>query len=77
MPLRALQSTGPVVADAQSAFLSALIFGLLAPQDIHLGLLTFFALMVEVGATIGLFVGLSHPSQQPTPPLARLRLRLH
>lgn len=74
--LRPMQSTAPVPADAQSAFLSALIFGLLDPQNIRLALVALFALMVEVGATIGLFVALSHPSQQPTPPLGRWRPRV-
>lgn len=74
--LRAVQNTAPVVTDAQSVFLSALVFGLLAPQDIRLGLVALFALMVEVGATIGLFVALSHPSQQSPPPLARWRPRV-
>ena len=74
--LRTLQSATPVPADAQSTFLSALSFGLLDPQRVRLTLVALFALMVEVGATIGLFVALSHPTQQPAPPVGRWRPRV-
>lgn len=74
--LRTLQSAAPVQADAQSAFLSALTFGLLDPQRVRLALVALFALMVEVGATVGLFVALSHPPQQPAPPVGRWRPRV-
>jgi hypothetical protein len=75
--LRTMQTTAPVPADAQSAFLSALTFGLLDPKNVRLALVALFALMVEVGATIGLFVALSHPPQQPAPPLGRWRPRVN
>jgi hypothetical protein len=74
--LRTLQNGTPVPVDAQAVFLSGLTFGLVAPQNIRLGLAALFALMVEVGTTIGLFIALSHPSQQPAPTFGRWRPRV-
>ncbi len=62
-----LREQRPAVADAQSAFLSFLSFGWVAPSQVRHALVALFALMVELGATLGLFVAFSHvPS--PSPP---------
>ena len=58
--LSALRSTAGSPADAQSTFLSSLTFGFIAARDVRVALTALFALMVEVGATIGLFAALSH-----------------
>lgn len=60
--LRAARSQ-PV--DAQSAFMAALSFGLLEPHQVRIALTILFSLMIEVGATIGLFVALSQISKVP------------
>ena len=66
--LTKLRSHTPAPADAQSAFLSALTFGLIEARHVRIALVALFALMVEMGATLGLFAALSH-SFQKTPPL--------
>lgn len=70
--LAALRNDQPAPADAQSAFLSTLTFGLIEPRQVRITLVALFALMVEMCATLGLFAALSHsfqkaPLPQPTP----------
>lgn len=48
------------VADAQSAFLASLSFGLFEARHVRQALVALFALMVELGATLTLFAALSH-----------------
>lgn len=74
--MRTLQTNTPAPVDAQAAFISGLTFGLIKTQQVSLALVTLFALMVEVGATIGLFIALSYPAKQPTPPVGRWRPRI-
>lgn len=62
--LEGMRSHDAAPADAQSEFLSAIIMGLIPPGKIRVALVALFALMVEVGATLGLFAALTHP---PTP----------
>jgi hypothetical protein len=69
--LAGLREQKPAPADAQSSFLSSISFGLLEPKQVRTALVALFALMVEVGATLGLFAALSHsppPSPPPAPP---------
>ena len=73
--LGTLRSEPPVPADAQSAFLSALTFGLVDAQHVRVGLALLFALVVEVGATIMLFAALSHPTKEPPTAAAAGRWR--
>ena len=73
--LKELRGHPPAPADAQSAFLSALTFGLISSRDIRTVLSLLFALVVEVGATVGLFAALSHPPEQPPPAGAAGRWR--
>ena len=63
--LSRLRERRPAVVDAQSTFLASLSFGLIEPQRVRQVLIALFALMVELGATLGLFVALSH---EPLPP---------
>lgn len=58
--LAALRQNAGDAVDAQSSFLSSLTFGLIAARDVRIALVALFALMVEVGATLGLFAALSH-----------------
>ena len=73
--LSTLRGTPTTPADAQSVFLSALTFGWVDAQHIRILLATLFGLMVEVGATVGLFAALSHPSKKPATALAVGRWR--
>ena len=73
--LATLGSTPQAPADAHSVFLSALTFGWVDAQHVHIALATLFGLMVEVGATVGLFAALSHPSKKPATALACGRWR--
>jgi hypothetical protein len=65
--LAGLREQKPAPADAQSSFLASLSFGLFDPRQMRVALVTLFALMIEVGATIGLFAALSH-APLPAPP---------
>jgi hypothetical protein len=49
-----------------------LAFGLIDPRDVRVALVALFALMIEVGATFGLFAALSH-SAQPSVAMERWR----
>ena len=73
--LGTLRSEPPVPADAQSAFLLALTFGLVDAQHVRVGLALLFSLVVEVGATIMLFAALSHPIKEPPTAAAAGRWR--
>lgn len=73
--LSKLRTAPAAPADAQSVFLSALTFGWVDAQHIRIALATLFGLMVEVGATVGLFAALSHPSKKPATTLAVGRWR--
>ena len=66
-----LRSNAPAPADAQAAFLSALTFGVLAPRQVRMALVALFALMVEMGATLGMFAALSHTHATPAPTAGR------
>jgi hypothetical protein len=69
--LAAFRSSGPAPADAQSTFLSNLLSGLLDPRQVRIALVALFSLMVEMGATLGLFAALSHsPASASSPPAA-------
>jgi hypothetical protein len=59
----------PMVVDAQAQFLSGLTRGVLEPRHVRAALSALFALMVEVGATLGLFAALPHlpPKSPPVP----------
>jgi hypothetical protein len=72
--LSRLREQRPVVVDAQSTFLSSLSFGLVEPQRVRQALVALFALMVELGATLGLFAALSH---SPAPPAQTARWKPH
>jgi hypothetical protein len=63
--LDVLRKDRPAPADAQSAFLSALSFGIVEPRHVRMVLTALFALMVELGATLGLFAALSHKTPSP------------
>jgi hypothetical protein len=69
--LARLRSDTPVPADAQAAFLSAMTFGYVDAHSVRIALATLFAVMVEVGATIGLFAALSHAPPPPAAPASR------
>jgi hypothetical protein len=60
-----LRADRPQPVDAQSAFMAALSLGLFEPHQIRIALTILFSLMIEVGATIGLFVALSQVSASP------------
>jgi hypothetical protein len=62
--LAALRAGGPAPADAQSAFLSRIILGTLDPQQVRLAMVSLFAVMVEMCATLGHFAALSHPIEK-------------
>jgi hypothetical protein len=64
--LATLRSTNPAPADAQATLLSALTVGLIEPQQVRIALATLFAMMVELCATLGLFVSLSHSFESPS-----------
>ena len=66
-----LRDQRPAPADAQSAFLSAITLGLIEARNVRVALVALFAIMVEVGATLGLFVALSHSLKTPSPPTPR------
>jgi hypothetical protein len=66
---QARETAKPAVADAQSSFLSAATLGLIGPEAVRQALSALFALMVELGATLGLFAALSHPPSAPKEPL--------
>ena len=51
--------------DPQSEFLSALTFGIIDARHVRLALAALFSLMVEMCATLGLFVALSHSFEKP------------
>lgn len=68
--LARLRDQRPAVSDAQSSFLSSLTFGFVEARSVRRALVALFALMVELGATLGLFVALSH-SPTPLTPSAR------
>lgn len=61
MRLTAARGAGPASADAQSAFLATLANGLLNARQVRVALVTLFAVMIELGATLGLFAALSDP----------------
>jgi hypothetical protein len=64
--LAAIRAAGPAApADAQSMFLSSMTFGLLDPRQVRAALVSLFAVMVEMCATLGLFAALSHPIETP------------
>jgi hypothetical protein len=65
--LAAVRDKGPAPADAQSLFLSSLSRGRLSAGQLRQALVALFALMVEVGATLGLFAALSHAWDMQTP----------
>ena len=66
-----LRSNAPAPADAQAAFLSSLTFGVLAPRQVRMALVAVFALMVEMGATLGMFAALSHAHATPASAVGR------
>jgi hypothetical protein len=66
--LAAARSKDPAPADAQSQFLSDLLRGYVAARHVRVGLVTLFAVMIEMCATLGLFASLSHGSAKPPPP---------
>jgi len=70
--MRAKEADPP---DAQSDFLSRLTLGYVPPAKIRIALVALFALMVEVGATLGLFAALSHESPASLPKQAQLPAR--
>ena len=65
--LATVRNENPAPADAQSQFLSTLTFGFLDPRHIRTALVTLFAVMVEMCATLGLFAALSHSLERPPP----------
>jgi hypothetical protein len=69
--LTRLRSDAPAPADAQSLFLSVLTFGLVDARHVRIALVALFALMVEMGATLGLFAALSHASEKTAAPVSR------
>ncbi len=71
--LAALRQDRPVPADAQSAFLAALTFGIIDPRQVRIALVILFSLMIELGASIGLFAALSHAAPKPDAPALRPR----
>src|SRR5581483_5078789 len=66
--LAQLREQPPAIADAQSSFLASLSFGLIEPQRVRKILIALFAFMVELGATLALFVALSHSPTAPREP---------
>jgi hypothetical protein len=66
--LVALRDKGPAPADAQSQLLASFSRGLFSAAQVRQALVVLFALMVEVGATLGLFAALSHGLDAPTLP---------
>ncbi len=71
--LAALRQDRPMLADAQSTFLAALSLGVFEPGQVRIALVILFSLMIEVGATIGLFAALSYASPAPEPTAPRER----
>lgn len=69
--LTKLRSSTPAPADAQSEFLSVLTFGLIEARHVRITLVALFALMVEMGATLGLFAALSHSFEKTAPAVGR------
>lgn len=69
--LSAVRNQNPAPADAQSHFLSALMFGFLDAHHVRVALVALFAVMVEVCATLGLFAALSHSFEKPLPTVDR------
>jgi len=69
--LTRLRSDAPAPADAQSEFLSALTLGFIEARHVRIALVALFALMVEMGATLGLFAALSHSFEKPAPAVSR------
>jgi hypothetical protein len=69
--LTRLRSDAPAPADAQSEFLSVLTFGFIEARHVRIALVALFALMVEMGATLGLFAALSHSFEKPAPAVSR------
>jgi hypothetical protein len=67
-PLRRSNLAPP---DPQSAFLSALTFGIIDTRDVRIALAALFAIMVELCATFGLFVSLSHAFEKAAAPVDR------
>ena len=65
--LARLRDQRPAVVDAQSTFLASLSFGFLAPEHARRALVALFAIMVELGATLGLFAALSNSPALPEP----------
>lgn len=63
--LESQRSNRGAVADAQSTFLSALTFNFVPPHHMRVVLVALFALMVEMGATLGLFASLTYKSSEP------------
>jgi hypothetical protein len=66
--LAAVRNHNPAPADAQSEFLSDLSRGYVAPRHVRVALVSLFALMIEVCATLGLFASLSHAADEPQSP---------
>lgn len=69
--LTKLRSNTPAPADAQSEFLSVLTFGLIEARHVRIALVALFAVMVEMGATLGLFAALSHSFEKTAPTVSR------
>jgi hypothetical protein len=71
--LARLRTQDPSPADAQSAFIAALTFGVIEPRQVRIALVALFALMIEVCATLGLFAALSHTLGRSMPMPAKWR----
>lgn len=62
-----LRAAGLTDTDAQSSFLSRMSFGLVGPGNVRLALVTLFALIVEFGATLLLYIALSYEPKMAAP----------
>jgi hypothetical protein len=54
-------------------FVSSLLFSRVRPHHVRVALVTLFAVMVEMRATLGLFAALSHSSQKTAAVVSRWR----
>lgn len=72
LELARAESVAPV--DPQSQFLAKLSRGILAEKNVRDALIALFAVMVELGATLGLFAAISHSQKQPAPTPPKLQI---
>jgi hypothetical protein len=81
--LTLLRTDAPAPADAQTTFPSALAFGLVHARHVRIVFVALFALMVEMGATLGLFAAPAHTpaksccTYREIEPLGSAKVRVH